>query len=82
MKSVVDERRYATEHNLSDESINKKAYLGQSACNVYCGASFMTTCTAWRRISTKQRMYANRSADKAIFYFMKKYYSSFSLFDL
>lgn len=64
---VTVEWRHATEHNLTDLSQNRRAWLGQAAAAYQVGASQTETCIAWNRALTDgERNAANRVADAVI----------------
>lgn len=64
MQRVTDEWTHETEHVLSDMSINHRAWLGQSACNIYGGIREDETREAWGYLSEQQRKEANKVADQ------------------
>lgn len=65
MCRVTDEWSNETEHVLSDMSINHRAWLGQSACNISLGIKEDETREAWGLLNEEQRRLANRCADRA-----------------
>ena len=62
MEKVVSEWKIATEYNLSNLEINRKAWLGQAACCCYAGVHEDETREAWGIMSEAQRTEANRIA--------------------
>lgn len=59
--------RFAAEHNLTDTSQNRQAWLGHASCCYAVEATRRETCAAWNRILTDpQRAAANRVADSVI----------------
>ena len=62
MKKVVAEWKIATEYNLSNLEINRKAWLGQAACSCYAGIHEDETREAWGIMTEAQRIEANRIA--------------------
>ena len=64
MQRVTDEWPLETEHVLSDASISHRAWLGQSACNIYGGVKEDETREAWCRLTERQRKEANKVADE------------------
>lgn len=56
----------AAEHNLSDTSCNRRAWLGQAACCLAHGATQFATCSGWWDLSDDQRAQANAAADVVI----------------
>lgn len=63
MERVTREWPNETEHVLSDMTISHRAWLGQSACNVYASCREDETREAWGNITDTQRKAANRVAD-------------------
>ena len=64
---VVVEWPYSTEHNLSDLSQNRRAWLGQASAAYRVGASQAETCIAWNtRMTEHERYAANHVADTVI----------------
>lgn len=62
MEKVVAEWKIATEYNLSNLEINRKAWLGQAACCCYAGIHEDETREAWGIMTEAQRVEANRIA--------------------
>ena len=66
MEKVVAEWKVATEYNLSNAEINRKAWLGQAACSCYAGIHEDETREAWGILTPDQRVEANRIAAEII----------------
>ena len=66
MEKVVSEWKIATEYNLSNAEINRKAWLGQAACSCYAGIHEDETREAWGIMTEPQRIEANRIAASII----------------
>lgn len=66
MEKVVSEWKFATEYNLSNAEINRKAWLGQAACSCYAGIHEDETREAWGIMTDDQRIEANRIAAEII----------------
>lgn len=66
MEKVVSEWQRATEYNLSNAEINRKAWLGQAACSCYAGIHEDETREAWGIMTEPQRIEANRIAASII----------------
>ena len=62
MEKVINEWEKATEYNLSNAEINRKAWLGQAACSCYAGIHEDETREAWGIMTEAQRIEANRIA--------------------
>jgi hypothetical protein len=66
MRRVTKEWLYSCEHNLTDVSQNRRAWLGHAACCMAIGAPEHVTRAAWWHLSQKQQDDANAQADAAI----------------
>ena len=64
MKRVIEERKIATEQNLTNNSINHQAFLGQTACAIWKGIHEDETREAWGMLTNYQRYEANKVADR------------------
>lgn len=66
MEKVVTEWQKATEYNLSNLEINRKAWLGQAACCCWAGVHEDETREAWGVMTEEQRIEANKIAAEII----------------
>lgn len=66
MEKVVSEWTIATEYNLSNAEINRKAWLGQAACSCWAGIHEDETREAWGIMTIEQRTKANEIAARII----------------
>lgn len=64
MKMVTEQWPIATEQNLSNNMYGRHAFLGQTACNILDGVKEDETREAWGLLTDKQRIDANKIADK------------------
>lgn len=62
MNYVVDNWKYSMEHNLSNPSINKIAYIGQSACCNYFKIPNTVTMECWSKLDKQVQERANKNA--------------------
>jgi hypothetical protein len=72
MMRVVKRWRYSCEHNLSDKSQNRKAWIGHAACAYAMQIPEDIIRKAWSFLSDEQQVLANKEADKAIKYWESK----------
>lgn len=63
---VVDNWKYSMEHNLSNNSLNHIAYIGQSACCNYAKIPNSITMECWSMLSVETQQRANKNAIQAI----------------
>lgn len=63
---VVDNWKFSCEHNLSNPSINKIAYIGQGACCVYASIPSTVIMELWSKLSKEVQERANGIAKEAI----------------
>jgi hypothetical protein len=66
MNKVINEWRYSCEHNLTNISLNRIAWLGQSACCLYAKIPYNITMENWRFVDEENRNIACEIADKII----------------
>jgi len=73
MMKVVKTWKYSCEHNLSDKSQNRQAWIGHAAVAFAFKCPEDITRKAWWQLTDKQRELANKEADKAIKYWEENY---------
>lgn len=66
---------FSCEHNLSDKSQNRQAWIGHAACYLAIQCTEDVTREAWWKLTDEQRDLANAQADIAIAEFEKRYAS-------
>lgn len=66
MYRVICEWPISCEHNLSDLSQNRLAWIGQAACAIEIKCPESAVREAWGRLTDNQRRDANESAKKTI----------------
>lgn len=66
MLKVIELWKYSCEHNLTNNSVNKIAYIGQAACCIYCGAPSTVTMETWSELSQEVRDRSDKIADEII----------------
>lgn len=69
---LIEKWKFTLQHHLSDESINKIAYMGQLACNYKYNVPEITTKKAWYLIDENIRIKSNNNAKLII----KKYFNN------
>ena len=72
MKKVVDTWFYSCEHNLTNESMNKIAYIGQAACCVYGGVPSTVTMQIWSTLPKEVRDRSDKIALKTLKYYFEE----------
>lgn len=68
MMRVATEWTRSCEHNLSNKTQNRKAWIGHAACAMAFGCPEDIVREAWSHLSEEQQKLANDQADKAIKY--------------
>jgi len=66
MIRVIDEWHICCENNLSNTSINRKAWIGHAACCIAYNYPEYLVRRAWKTLTFEQQKLANNEADKAI----------------
>jgi hypothetical protein len=66
MEKVVSEWKYSCEHNLSNATQNRKAWIGHAACAYAFNCPEDIVRKAWSFLTDEQRTLANEQADLAI----------------
>lgn len=72
MNKVIVEWHYSCEHNLTNESLNKIAYIGQAACCLYAGIPSTVTMEAWNLLKSEVQERADKQAEKVLNEWMYK----------
>jgi len=66
----IDKWKFTLQHHLSDDSINKIAYIGQLACNYKYKIPEITTKKAWYLLDENTQIKANRTAKLIIYKYL------------
>lgn len=66
MQMVIDKWPYSCEHNLTNNSMNKIAWLGQAACCLYAKVPSTITMEAWSLVPLENRNAADKIAEEII----------------
>jgi len=66
MAYVCDNFKYSCEHNFTNPSMNKIAFLGQSAVSVWAKIPREITMIAWNFLTEKTQLRANKIAQEEI----------------
>lgn len=66
MDRVVNEWKISCEHNLTDLSINRKAWIGHAACCIEKSFPEYLVREAWGYLTERQQYLANLEAERAI----------------
>jgi len=73
MNRVVKEWKFSCEHNFTNPSMNRIAYLGQAACALYKGIPSTVTMEAWHEVPDNYKEIANQIAEDCIVKWEKNY---------
>lgn len=79
MIEVVKNWKYSCEHNLSNTTQNRQAWIGHAACALAFQCPEDIVRQAWWLLTDKQRELANKEADKAIKYWEKNIYAKIKI---
>jgi len=66
MQKATKEWFFSCEHNLTNESMNKIAYIGQAACCLYGGVPNIITMYSWKFLDNKYRIKSDKIASKIL----------------
>jgi len=66
MRKVISDWVYSSEHNLTNLSLNRVAWLGQAACCVYANIPYKITMENWRFVDKEKQKIACDIAEKVI----------------
>jgi hypothetical protein len=66
MLRVINEWVYSCQHNLTNLSLNRIAYIGQGATCLYCGAPSTITMEAWSLLTKEVQMRSDKIALEVI----------------
>lgn len=66
MSYIINNWKYSCEHNLTNPSINKIAYIGQCACAMYARVPNTVTMFAWNLLDEHVRSRANKIAQECL----------------
>jgi hypothetical protein len=73
MMRVINEWPISCEHNLTDCSLNKKAWIGHAACALAKSLPEYIVRRAWGELSETQQTLANIKAQEAVDCWIKEY---------
>ena|SRR6056297_2309747 len=76
---MISKWKYATEHNLTNLEINRKAWIGQAVCCYNHGAKSYSTIIAWNMLTLSEQERANNIAKEIIELFELKQSKSICL---
>lgn len=66
MNKVIDKWPYSCEHNLSNDQMNRIAWLGQAAACLFCSANKHITMSVWNTLPLEIRKQADNIAQSVI----------------
>jgi len=72
MTKVINEWIYSCEHNFTNNSMNKIAYLGQAACCLYGGVPNLITMNTWKYLDQEVRLRSDDIASQIILKWIQK----------
>jgi hypothetical protein len=66
MSKVIKRWFFSCEQNLTNNGMNKIAYIGQAACCIYAGVPSTVTMEAWSSVSKENQTIANTIAEEVL----------------
>jgi hypothetical protein len=66
MRRVITEWPISCENALTDQQLNKRAWIGHAACALAVKCPEHIVREAWGKLTDEQRLLANKEADRAI----------------
>ena len=72
MNKVIETWVNSCEHNLTNESLNKIAYIGQGACCLFAGIPSTVTMGMWSKLTKETQNRANNNAETVLNKWLKK----------
>jgi len=76
-KEMIDKWIISAKENLSNEAMNRRAWIGQATCCYACKITELDCRYAWAELTEQQRESANKIADKIIYEYINKTQYSF-----
>lgn len=71
MSMVIEKWPFSCEHNFTNNSLNRIAYLGQAACCIYAGIPSTVTMEAWSSVPEDKQKQACDIAESLIVSWLK-----------
>lgn len=81
MQHVANNWHHSANHNLTNQSQNHQAWLGQAACAYKHNTPHHLTKEAWRSLTDQQRHNANQTADTVLAEWKATRYTQNTLFN-
>tara|TARA_Y100000310_G_scaffold208355_1_gene208949 strand:- start:1074 stop:1475 length:402 start_codon:yes stop_codon:yes gene_type:complete len=66
MDKIINEWKYSCEHNFTNPSLNRIAYIGQAACCLYGNIPNTVTMEAWNMLDRKVKNRSNMIAEEVL----------------
>jgi hypothetical protein len=73
MLRVAKEWTYSCEHNLTNKTQNRKAWIGHAACALASNCPEDVVRSAWGHLTDEQQILANRQAEQVITWWESRY---------
>lgn len=75
MNKVIKQWKYSCEHNFTNPSINKIAYLGQASLSLYKKIPSTVTMESWSKLQPEKQQIADKIAD----YYINEWFKNYTL---
>lgn len=73
LKTITTEWKYACEHNLTNENLNRIAYLGQAACALVYRVPHNVSCSGYNLLTDDEQKAADAMAQKYLDLWLTKH---------
>lgn len=74
LQTIISEWKYSCEHNLSNEAMNRVAYLGQASCALVYNVPHNVSMGGYNLLSSEEQKAADQMAQKYLDLWIKEYY--------
>jgi hypothetical protein len=73
LKVIIKEWPYACEHNLTNEALNRIAYLGQAACALEYHVPHYVSCSGYNLLTPEEQQAADKKAEEYLNIWLAEY---------
>lgn len=73
LKTIINEWKHSCEHNLSNESMNRIAYLGQASCSLVYKVPHTMSMAGYNLLNDEEKIAADALAQKYLDLWLERY---------